>query len=97
MGERFPVLLVRAQLLKGEGVMGFRPTQVGLVFLVVPVVMVVASLVNGLLYDKLIPSQQSVDLQAAPAKTLGPVDAGHAYSSATSIAIRAQSQRLCGL
>ena len=35
-----------------QGVMGFRPTQVGLVFLVVPVVMVVASPVTGLLYDK---------------------------------------------
>jgi EmrB/QacA subfamily drug resistance transporter len=35
-----------------QGVMGFRPTQVGLVFLVVPVVMVAASPVTGLLYDK---------------------------------------------
>ena len=35
-----------------EGVMGFRPTQVGLVFLVVPVVMVVASPISGWLYDK---------------------------------------------
>ena len=70
---------------------------IGIVLLVVPVVMVAASPVTGLLYDRLIPSQQSVDLPAAPAKTLGPVDAGHAYSSATSIAIRAQSQRLCGL
>jgi len=35
-----------------EGVMGFRPTQVGLVFLVIPVVMVVASPVSGWLYDK---------------------------------------------
>jgi EmrB/QacA subfamily drug resistance transporter len=35
-----------------EGVMGFRPTQVGLVFLVVPVVMVVASPITGWLYDR---------------------------------------------
>jgi predicted MFS family arabinose efflux permease len=35
-----------------EGVMGFRPTQVGLMFLVVPVVMVVASPAAGWLYDK---------------------------------------------
>jgi EmrB/QacA subfamily drug resistance transporter len=35
-----------------EGVMGFRPTQVGLMFLVVPLVMVVASPVAGWLYDK---------------------------------------------
>jgi len=34
-----------------EEVMGFRPTQVGLMFLVVPVVMVVASPVAGWLYD----------------------------------------------
>jgi len=35
-----------------EGVMGFRPTQVGLVFLIVPVVMVVASPASGWLYDR---------------------------------------------
>jgi EmrB/QacA subfamily drug resistance transporter len=35
-----------------EGVMGFRPTQVGLLFLVVPMVMVVASPVAGWLYDR---------------------------------------------
>jgi EmrB/QacA subfamily drug resistance transporter len=35
-----------------EGVMGFRPTQVGLMFLVVPVVMVGASPLAGWLYDK---------------------------------------------
>jgi EmrB/QacA subfamily drug resistance transporter len=35
-----------------EGVMGFRPTQVGLMFLVVPLVMVGASPVAGWLYDK---------------------------------------------
>jgi predicted MFS family arabinose efflux permease len=35
-----------------EGVMGFRPTQVGLLFLVVPLVMVVASPVSGWLFDK---------------------------------------------
>lgn len=34
-----------------EGVMGFRPTQVGLMFLVVPVVMVGASPLAGWLYD----------------------------------------------
>lgn len=34
-----------------EGIMGFRPTQVGLLFLVVPLVMVVASPVAGWLYD----------------------------------------------
>jgi predicted MFS family arabinose efflux permease len=34
-----------------EGVMGFRPTQVGLIFLVVPLVMVVASPLAGWLYD----------------------------------------------
>jgi len=35
-----------------QGVMGLRPTQVGLLFLVVPLVMVVASPVSGWLYDK---------------------------------------------
>jgi EmrB/QacA subfamily drug resistance transporter len=35
-----------------EGVMGFRPTQVGLVFLIIPVVMVVASPASGWLYDR---------------------------------------------
>jgi len=35
-----------------QGVMGFRPTQVGLVFLIVPVVMVVASPASGWLYDR---------------------------------------------
>jgi EmrB/QacA subfamily drug resistance transporter len=35
-----------------EGVMGFRPTQVGLVFLIVPVVIVVASPASGWLYDR---------------------------------------------
>ncbi|MGA2477413.1 MAG: MFS transporter [Spirochaetia bacterium] len=35
-----------------EGVMGFRPTQVGLMFLVVPVVMVGASPLAGWLYDR---------------------------------------------
>ena len=35
-----------------QGVMGFRPTQVGLVFLIVPVVMVVASPISGWLYDR---------------------------------------------
>jgi EmrB/QacA subfamily drug resistance transporter len=34
-----------------QGVMGFRPTQVGLLFLVVPLVMVVASPLAGWLYD----------------------------------------------
>ena len=34
-----------------QGVMGLRPTQVGLLFLVVPLVMVVASPVSGWLYD----------------------------------------------
>ncbi len=35
-----------------EGVMGFRPTQVGMVFLIVPLVMVVASPASGWLYDR---------------------------------------------
>jgi EmrB/QacA subfamily drug resistance transporter len=35
-----------------QEVMGFRPTQVGLVFLIVPVVMVVASPASGWLYDR---------------------------------------------
>jgi predicted MFS family arabinose efflux permease len=35
-----------------EGVMGFRPSQVGLVFLIVPVIMVVASPASGWLYDR---------------------------------------------
>jgi EmrB/QacA subfamily drug resistance transporter len=35
-----------------EVVMGFRPTQVGLVFLIVPVVLVVASPATGWLYDR---------------------------------------------
>jgi EmrB/QacA subfamily drug resistance transporter len=35
-----------------QGVMGLRPTQVGIVFLVVPLVMVVASPVAGWLYDR---------------------------------------------
>jgi EmrB/QacA subfamily drug resistance transporter len=35
-----------------QEVMGFRPTQVGLVFLIIPVVMVVASPASGWLYDR---------------------------------------------
>jgi EmrB/QacA subfamily drug resistance transporter len=35
-----------------QGVMGMRPTQVGLIFLVVPLVMVIASPVAGWLYDR---------------------------------------------
>jgi EmrB/QacA subfamily drug resistance transporter len=35
-----------------QGVMGLRPTQVGLVYLVVPLVMVVASPLSGWLYDR---------------------------------------------
>jgi len=35
-----------------QGVMGFRPMQVGLVFLIMPVVMVIASPASGWLYDR---------------------------------------------
>lgn len=35
-----------------EGVMGFRPSQVGMIFMVIPVIMAVASPICGWLYDK---------------------------------------------